>query len=44
VGLQGPPFFLPSRDHYDINAGATFGQELKSRDPRIIQLGGKFYL
>jgi hypothetical protein len=35
--------FDPSGMNTDIGAGAQFGTETKARDPRIIQLAGKFY-
>jgi hypothetical protein len=35
--------FDPSGITTDVNAGPTFGTETKARDPRIIQLAGKFY-
>jgi len=35
--------FDPNGITTDIGAGAQFGTETKARDPRIIQLAGKFY-
>lgn len=34
--------FDPAGINTDINS-ATFGEELAARDPRLIQLAGKFY-
>lgn len=35
--------FDPAGINTDLNAGPTFGTETLARDPRIVQLAGKFY-